>query len=670
MEQKFINKKIEGIKESNIEKLKRLFPSVFKDGQVDFDELRNQLGDFEEVGQEKYEFNWVGKQEAKQNAISEISGVTLKYYPEESKDAETTENLYIEGDNLKVLKLLRNNYANKIKMIYIDPPYNTGNDTFVYPDTFKKSDKESKEELGITQNGETVVNILKDNLYKNTKDSNKYHSTWLSMIYPRLKVARELLDENGAIFISIDDTEHCNLLKICNEIFGQEHYVTSIPRITKKQRSAQEHYMDISHDYIVCYAYGENFNKIIERNIEDEKIEEDAIGKYIVGDTKALVAPLSQGYSKGGDYDFEYNGVVYKPVNKDNVRNRWLWTEERMKAAAKLGILRANGKTIREQLYIDKKFDEATNEMVDKDQRLIFHTSDFMENSKYSNANGSIDLEKLELKGVFNNPKPVELVKKLIEMILKDDEVIVLDFFAGSSTTAQACIELNAEMNNSKIKYIMVQLQEDLQERIKNASSSEKKTIEVAINLLSNMNKPLYITEIGKERIRRAATKIKEETNANIDYGFKVFKLGETNINWEKEEYKKNVDDYILRNGFIDEIQREELMKDFVDDAKDIDIVYEILLRYYGMPLSAKIEKIDNIGKRTYSIGGTVIICLEDTITNEIIDKLSNTDFAKLYLRDSSFKGEKSLELKQNLMTRLNLQKEYKDEKTYKVEFI
>ena len=145
MEQKFISKEIEGIKGSNLDKLKQLFPSVFKDGQVDFEELKNQLGNFEGVEQEKYEFNWVGKQEAKQNAISEISGVTLKYYPEESKDVNTTENLYIEGDNLKVLKLLRNNYANKIKMIYIDPPYNTGNDTFVYPDNFKKTDEESKE---------------------------------------------------------------------------------------------------------------------------------------------------------------------------------------------------------------------------------------------------------------------------------------------------------------------------------------------------------------------------------------------------------------------------------------------------------------------------------------------------------------------------------------------
>ena len=178
------------------------------------------------------------------------------------------------------------------------------------------------------------------------------------------------------------------------------------------------------------------------------------------------------------------------------------------------------------------------------------------------------------------------------------------------------------------------------------------------------------ICEIGKERIRRAGKQIKEETKADIDYGFKVFKLAETNINWEKEEYKKSMDEYILDNGFLDNKQKEELMKDFVDGAKDIDIVYEILLRHYGMPLSAEIEKLENIGEKTYSIGKVVIVCLEDTITNEIIDKIAQSNFAKLYIRDSSFKGEKSLQIKQNLMTRLNLQKIYKEEKTYKVEFI
>ena len=269
-----------------------------------------------------------------------------------------------------------------------------------------------------------------------------------------------------------------------------------------------------------------------------------------------------------------------------------------------------------------------------------------------------------------NGKKPIKLIKRLLETSL-EKEFIVLDFFSGSASTAHACMDFNSdEKNNTKIKYIMVQLPENLDERMKTTSGDEKKSIEETIRFLDNIKKPRILSEIGKERIRRAGSKIKAETNADIDYGFKVFKLDETNINWEKEEYKKNIDDYILRNGFIDDKQKEKLMKDFADGAKDIDIVYEILLRYYGMPLSAKIRKIEDIGPRTYSVGGVVIVCLEDIITKEIIDKLSNTNFAKLYLRDSSFKGEKSLELKQNLMTRLNLQKEYKDEKTYKVEFI
>ena len=279
-------------------------------------------------------------------------------------------------------------------------------------------------------------------------------------------------------------------------------------------------------------------------------------------------------------------------------------------------------------------------------------------------------LENLFGKKVFQYPKPVEFIKMLIDSSTgKNSNDIILDFFSGSATTAHAVMEVNKDGGNRKC--ILVQLPEDLEDNLSKISGKkEKKILENAIEYLKKHNKKVVLSEIGKERIRLCANKIKEETNADIDYGFKVFKLEETNINWEKEEYKKNIDEYIFKNGFLDDKQKEELMKDFVDGAKDIDIVYEILLRYYGMPLSAKIEKLDNIGERTYGIGNVVIVCLEDIITMDIIDKLAKIDFAKLYLRDSGFRGKNSLELKQNLMTRLNLQKDYNDEKSYKVEFI
>ena len=250
--------------------------------------------------------------------------------------------------------------------------------------------------------------------------------------------------------------------------------------------------------------------------------------------------------------------------------------------------------------------------------------------------------------GFNSGKKPVKMLKNFIDIAsYENKDFTVLDFFSGSASTAHAVMQKNAE-DNGKRKYIMVQLAQETNE------NPEFKTI----------------SELGRERIRRAGQKIKEETKSEIDYGFKTFKLAETNINWEKQEYKNNIDKYILENVFMTPEQKEKLMQDFVEGSKDIDIVYEMLLRYYGMPLSASIAKMEDIGERTYIIDEKVIVCLEDVVTDEIIDKIASKKFAKLYLRDSSFKSEKSLEAKQNLITRLNQQKKYKEEKTYKVEFI
>ena len=232
MEQKFIKKEITRERQKNLEILMKAFPTAFQEGKFNVEAFKNELGEFETVSEEQYEFNWMGKQAAKQEAASGISGVTLKYIPQDSEDAQTTKNLYIQGDNLKVLKLLRNNYDNQIRMIYIDPPYNTGNDNFSI------SDKQSQEELGFTQEGEKVVNIAKDIMKKNMKNANKYHSRWLSMMYPRLKIAQELLAEEGVIFISIDDNEEENLKKMCDEIFGEENFINIIAVKTKASSGA------------------------------------------------------------------------------------------------------------------------------------------------------------------------------------------------------------------------------------------------------------------------------------------------------------------------------------------------------------------------------------------------------------------------------------------------
>lgn len=333
-----------------------------------------------------------------------------------SDDPDAPNHILIEGDNLEALTALSYTHEGKIDVIYIDPPYNTGNKDFVYNDSFVDSE-----------------------------DSYR-HSKWLSFMNKRLKIAKKLLSDKGVIFISIDDNEQANLKLLCDSILGMDKYVTSIPRLTKMQRSAQEKHMDISHDYILCYAKVEDFIHIIDREIDEAKVKKDSIGSYIENDTKAILADKSKGYSIGGDYDFEYNGKVYQPVDKNGVRNRWLWTRERMQAAADLGILVETQSSLRMQLYLDKKFDDKTNTMIPKDSRLIFHTSDFVTDSKVSNAKGSTELKEIgsDLFAKFNNPKPLNLLTSLCKL-QGDSSSIILDFFAGSGTTLHATMQLNAE---------------------------------------------------------------------------------------------------------------------------------------------------------------------------------------------------------------------------------
>ena len=324
--------------------------------------------------------------------------------------------ILIEGDNLEALTTLAYTHAGKIDVIYIDPPYNTEKKDFIYND-----------------------------VYVDAEDSYR-HSKWLSFMSKRLKIARKLLSDIGTIFISIDDHSQSDLCSLCKEIFGENRYITSIPRITKLQRSAQEKHMDVSHDYVLCYAKSEDFKRIVNRDFDENKIKSDEIGLYIEGDTKAILADKSKGYSEGGDYDFEYEGKIYSPIDKYGNRNRWLWTQPRMEAAAKLGILVPTKTSLRMQLYLDKKFDEKSNTMVPKNSNLIFHSIDLMTKSEFTNSKGSQELKEIgyDLFKLFNNPKPLSLIKFLLSLNSNTDSYI-LDFFAGSGTTLHAVMELNNE---------------------------------------------------------------------------------------------------------------------------------------------------------------------------------------------------------------------------------
>ncbi|MDK4629504.1 site-specific DNA-methyltransferase, partial [Kingella kingae] len=350
------------------------------------------------------------------------------------------ENLIIKGNNLIALHSLAKQFKDKVKLIYIDPPYNTGNDGFKYNDKFN-------------------------------------HSSWLVFMKNRLEVAKELLSDDGVIFVQIDDNEQAYLKVLMDEIFGRENFIGTIPRLTSAQRPSQEKYFSISHDYLICYAFNKNytFNAIIERDFSQE-IFQDEIGKFFKNDTSPILASATQGYSKGGDYDIEVNGKIYQPVDSKGNRRRWLWTKERMEKAIELGIVVETKTTLRVRNYIDKEFAVKTNTMIDKNPNLSMTTYDLM-NSNYVNNIGTSELTKLEING-FSFPKPEKLIKRIIELTTKPND-IVLDFHLGSGTTAAVAHKMNRQ-------YIGIEQMDYIEtlavQRLKKVIDGEQGGISKAVN--------------------------------------------------------------------------------------------------------------------------------------------------------------------------------------------
>ena len=366
--------------------------------------------------QKKYGLVWEDKPEDLEERLREELPVLIEDTGKAivSEDTDAPNHILIEGDNLEALTALAYTHEGQIDVIYIDPPYNTGNKDFVYNDQF----------------------VDKEDSYR--------HSKWLSFMSKRLRIAKRLLSDKGVIFISIDDNEQAQLKLLCDEVFGEKNFIGCIPRLTSPQRFAQEKNINISHDSLLIYSQNNNvsLNKIILDNKNGKTLKEDKIGHYYKGDTKALIAPISQGYSENCDYDFEYKGKIYKPINKDGIRNRWFWTKKRMEAAAKLGILRETKSGLRMQIYQDVKFDENTNTLITKEIGVRFCSLDLLDN-KYSNPNGVADLSVFgDIK--FNNPKPISLIRTICELYPAKNSTI-LDFFAGSGTTLHAAMQLNAE---------------------------------------------------------------------------------------------------------------------------------------------------------------------------------------------------------------------------------
>lgn len=607
----------------NIKKLAQLFPAAVKDGKVDFDALKEELGQFQEVDSEKYELTWAGKKDAKRIAQEDVRGKTLKFIPEDSKDVDTTENLYIEGDNLEVLKLLRQNYYGAIKMIFIDPPYNTGRD-FLYNDDFSTDEEQSQLDEGIvTENGEK--------LSVNLKSTNRFHAKWLSMMYSRLKVAKDLLQDDGVIFITLDDTEIDNLRKICNEIFGEDNFVSWIVWQHSIQPKGYLGTFSIHHNHILCYAKSSSFVlQSLERTEEDNKAysnpDNDQRGPWRSGDVRNAL------YRPNLIYDIVTpSGKIIKPCS-----NGWRWSKETLQEKISTGeiIFSEDETRIIRKIYLDTLEGRAPES--------IWFGKDVG-----TSREAMAELKKLFEVAPFDTPKPSKLIKRMLQLVEGKDGII-MDFFSGSCSTADAIMQKNAEDGGNR-KFIMVQLREECDEKSEAYKQGYKN-----------------ICEVGKERIRRAGDRIlSENPNSNVDIGFKVFYVADTNIKWNS----------LMDMGQLDITQIETTpdLIDFMPEVKDVDIVYELMLRQRDVALSETLETLSDIGNRTYLYASSYLICLETEITEELISKLAELDPLpiKYIFRDSAFKDDIALKDETFRRLRTLIEKNAGTSKTtYTVEFI
>lgn len=624
------------------------FPEAIKDGEVDFTALKEEMGEFAAVSSEHYDFTWAGKQAAKKEAMSDIYGRTLKYKPQDSSSPDTTENIYIEGDNLEALKLLRRNYHGKIKMIYIDPPYNTGSD-FVYHDDFSMTEEELAEKSGDVVDGVRYQ--------KNGKDGSRYHTNWLNMMYPRLKIARELLSDDGVIFISIDYNEQHNLRKICDEIFGANCFVCSAVWKSSDNSNNDAKQFSTDHNDTLVYSRTPNWSpqKVNDesKQIHFKNPDNDPRGPWFDGN------PLnSPNYRENLCYTIEApNGNTIQPP-----KNGWRWSRETLEEKMKTG-----------EIYYNSDYTNIKRRTYLCDMEGLPPSSLWTDFDKTGhNRQAKYELLEIMPENVFDTPKPTKLIKYIISLIKDNRDMIVLDFFSGAATTAAAVMQYNS-VDGGRRKFIMIQLPEDLDYSLSIAKKDSRQVIENAISLCDLMNVPHRLTEIGKERIRRAAKKIHEDNpDAQFDDGFKVFEVADTNIKWNTadDEEISNLEQLAYGN------EKERI--DFTKGYTDIDVVYEIMLRQFDIPLSTPIEKMPQVSDRTYIFADAVVVCLESEITTELIEKLAAIEPtpAKFVLRDSAFNDD--IQLKDVSFRRLSaLIKNHQTEEerkskynNYTVEFI
>lgn len=621
------------ITDENIKKILELFPNVAtealcEDGTlrtaIDFEKLKQELSEVVIDGEECYDFTWVGKNEAMLEANRPIRK-TLRPDRESSVNWENTENIYIEGDNLDALKLLQESYLGKIKMIYIDPPYNTGKD-FIYNDNYTKSREDYEDELG-------VEDADGNKLFKNTDTNGRFHSSWCTSIYPTIKLASNLLKKEGGIFISIDENEVNNLKKICDEVFGEQNHVLQVA-VNRPSEIASNNTIS-KHEYLLVYC--KDKDSFIVDGIPKYTISRGTIGN---ADQTEPTILFPKGLSCRNIPDGIYNETRKVAGSSENiynespiiVKNGVLYEDVKLKAKwrssndmrnffnndCKPTQAKING--IIEEIYFEN---DRFNPQIKK------KTFEKIPSMILDNKRGSTNLEKLDMSNCFSFPKSVSYLKQILSYLNIQNDEIVLDFFSGSATTAQAAMELNVE-NNGNCKFIMVQINENLDETLKKTENTEQNAIKSAIKFLDKIGKNHFYTELGKERIRRAGNNIqKENPDKKIDVGFRVFKVDTTNM---KDVYYTPSE---LKQG-----QLNYLETNIKDDRTDEDLLYGCLLDW-GVELSLphRVEIID--GKRVHIVDeDTLIACFEENIPESVIRKIADMKPLRVVFRDSSFSND------------------------------
>ncbi len=605
----------------NIDRIAALFPNCVTeaaDGHggikraINFELLKQMLSPDVVDGDERYEFTWVGKKAAIVEANKPIRK-TLRPCVEESKNWDTTENLYIEGDNLEVLKLLQESYLGKVKMIYIDPPYNTGND-FIYADDFMRSQEEENEQMGMYDEDE-------NRLFKNTDTNGRFHSDWCSMIYSRLMLARNLLTEDGVIFISIDDNEAFNLKEICDEVFGNGNFVAQLAVQLNPRGRNLDRYVAKTHESVLIYVHDYlNTASILgiekEGKMVDEYNKSDERGAYrLIGlrNRNQAFNPITRPNLYYPLYVNPYTKAVSTvrtdnftdevfPDTPDGVKTCWTWMKKKVESENHLITAERTGdewRIYRKDYLVSEDGTTATT--------LV--KSLWTENT-INNDYGKKAIKELFGANVMSFPKPPELIKRMVSIGSRSDSII-LDFFSGSATTAHAVMQLNAEDGGHR-KFIMVQLPEKCDEASEAYKAGYKN-----------------ICEIGKERIRRAGDKIKSEspmTTQDLDVGFRVLKLDDTNM---KDVYYAP-DDY-------DQGMLAGLESNIKDDRTDLDLLFGCLIDW-GLPLSLPYssEQIDGRTVHTYN-DGDLIACFDADIPESVVKEIAKRKPLRAVFRDSGF---------------------------------